>query len=312
MDAKMEKIIITEYENGKSSLQLAKLLGISKTTILKLLRKKDITRKRDRCQKLDIKQEGTIFYIERICPKCGIKIKTTSKDKIICCRNYFNAVHKQTLCKSCSLESQMGEGNPFYGKKHTKETLEKISKSRKGKGMGDNNSMSNPKWRKKVSENLKKRWESGELEETRKKMSEHLKNTIRKGKIKSIIISKKEREMVKLLKKMKIDCVPSYRIDSKICDIFIPSMNLIIEYFGDYWHCNPSKYKSDYYNDKKGKTAKEIWEYDKMKVDLIKSYGYNLEIIWESELKYNNQKLIEIINKYDSKHKFAPEQSRKD
>ena len=33
-------------------------------------------------------------------------------------------------------EERKGEGNPFYGMKHTEETKQKISKSRKGKGKG--------------------------------------------------------------------------------------------------------------------------------------------------------------------------------
>lgn len=38
-----------------------------------------------------------------------------------------------------------------------------------------------------------------------------------------------------------------------------------------------------------------------MTLELIKSYGYNLEVIWESELKLNKEKLLNIIKKYDSK-----------
>ena len=67
-------------------------------------------------------------------------------------------------------------------------------------------------------------------------------------------------------------------VETKIYDIFIPSLNLVIEYNGDYWHCNPKKYKPDYFNQKKQKTAKELWEYDKNKIDLIREKGYNLEI----------------------------------
>ena len=312
MSEEMEKFIISEYKKGLSSLKLAKLLGISKTTILKLLRKKNITRKRDRCQKLDIKKEGSIFYIERICPKCGIKIRTTSIYKNICCRNHFNAIKMGSSCKSCSLEQQKGEGNPFYGKKHSKETLDKISNSRKGKGIGRDNAMSNPKWRKKASEKLKERWDSGDLENTRQLMSNHMKNTIKSGKIKSFNTSKKEKQIIDFLENLGVISIQSYRIETKICDIYIPHLNLIIEYFGDYWHCNPSKYKSDYFNQKKKKTASEIWDYDKEKLDLIKKMGYNLEVIWESELKHNNNKILEILKNYDSKNKFTPEQSRKD
>lgn len=58
--------------------------------------------------------------------------------------------------------------------------------------------------------------------------------------------------------------------------------------------------------------SKEIWDYDKKKIDLIINYGYNLEVIWENELKYDNKKIITILNKYDTKNKFAPERSSKD
>jgi hypothetical protein len=58
--------------------------------------------------------------------------------------------------------------------------------------------------------------------------------------------------------------------------------------------------------------AKEIWVYDKKKIDLVMSYGYNLEVVWGKKLKYNNEKIISIINKYDTKNKFAPEWSSKD
>jgi len=55
----------------------------------------------------------------------------------------------------------------------------------------------------------------------------------------------------------------------------------------------------DYFNQKKQKTAKELWEYDKNKIDLIRNNGYNLEIIWESDLKEDPKLLNKIIIKYD-------------
>lgn len=45
--------------------------------------------------------------------------------------------------------------------------------------------------------------------------------------------------------------------------------------------------------------AKEIWDYDNKKIDLIKNYGYNLEVIWESNLKNDNKLINKIIEKYD-------------
>ena len=52
---------------------------------------------------------------------------------------------------------------------------------------------------------------------------------------------------------------------------------------------------------KKQKTAKELWEYDKNKIDLIKEKGYNLEIVWESDLKEDHKLINKLIKKYDAK-----------
>lgn len=307
MDNKIRKKIISEYKKGKSSLQIVKIVGLSKPTILKVLNDEGLVRKRDRCKSLNIKQDEMGYYVVRTCPKCKKEIRTYSKEKTIACRNHINSLNNN--CKSCSLQLQVGEGNPFYGKKHTKESKNKISNSRKGKAVGEHNSMSNPKWREKASKNLKLTWASGKLEKTRKIMSEHMKKTLRSGKIKSFNTSKKEKQIINFLKKHNLDAIQSYKVDTKICDIYIPSMNLIIEYFGDYWHCNPQKYDETYLNKKKGMTAKQIWEYDRRKIDLIINCGYNLEVIWESDLKHNNKKIIETLNKYDSKNRFAPEWS---
>jgi hypothetical protein len=309
MDEKIRKKIISEYNKGKSSLDIVKIVKLSKPTILKVLNNEGLVRKRDRCSELKIEEIGKDYVVNRICPKCGNSITTKSKDKIIACRNHFNKINNGSLCRPCSIEQQKGSGNPFYGKKHTTKSLEKISNSRKGKGVGLNNAMSNEKWRIKATENLIKKWKSGDLESTRKKMSETMKQTRRLGKIKSVVTSKKELEILSCIRNLGIEAQHSFRVDTKICDIFIPKFNLIIEYFGDYWHCNPNKYSYDYVNKKKNMSAQEIWDYDGKKVDLIIGYGYNLEVIWETDLKHNNKKIIEIITKYDTKIRFAPERS---
>ena len=74
----------------------------------------------------------------------------------------------------------------------------------------------------------------------------------------------------------------------------------LIEYNGDYWYFNPNKYDSKYFNQKKNKTAKEIWDYDKNKLYLAKNNGYNIEVIWESDYKKNNNIIIELIKNYES------------
>ena len=58
---------------------------------------------------------------------------------------------------------------------------------------------------------------------------------------------------------------------------------IVIECHGDYWHCNPKKFSEDYFHTKVKKTAKEIWERDAVREQDIKSKGYILIILWESD-----------------------------
>jgi hypothetical protein len=71
-------------------------------------------------------------------------------------------------------------------------------------------------------------------------------------------------------------------------DIYIPSKNKIIECYGDYWHCNPLKYKPSFYHKNLKMTAKEIWYRDEMRILEIKKAGYDVEILWEKD--WNNKK----------------------
>lgn len=71
----------------------------------------------------------------------------------------------------------------------------------------------------------------------------------------------------------------------KAVDIYIPSINKIIECHGDYWHCNPSKCTPTYYNKLVHMTAQEVWDRDKQKRDLLNKHGYDVEVIWENSNK---------------------------
>ena len=70
--------------------------------------------------------------------------------------------------------------------------------------------------------------------------------------------------------------------------------NKIIEFQGDYWHCNPKLYDETFYNKVKQKTAKEIWDYDQIKKECAEFYGYQILYIWEYD---HNQNKEEVINR---------------
>ncbi len=61
--------------------------------------------------------------------------------------------------------------------------------------------------------------------------------------------------------------------------------NKIIEFNGDYWHCNPEKFEANYFNTQIKMTASEKWQYDKIKIAIAKENGYEILVIWESEYK---------------------------
>tara|TARA_R110000803_G_C11917729_1_gene313979 strand:+ start:116 stop:991 length:876 start_codon:yes stop_codon:yes gene_type:complete len=289
----MENKIIELYLSGYGSPTISKKLSIPKRKVLKVLNEKNLIKKNIVKEYKDFKFDGDRWHHFYVCDTCENKIECYAQKKYLLHRNIKN---KKT-CKKCSLDKQKGKGNPFYGKKHTDDTIKKIKD--KSIGIRRSDHMSKPKYKKMFSDMKKKLWLSGKMEETRKKLSKMMREKHRNGELKSFNISKAEIEIVNKLKNKNIECIHSFRIDSKIFDIYLPKYNLLIEYNGDYWHCNPTKYKSDYLNHKKNKTALEIWEYDKNKLYLAEKEGYYCEVIWESDYKKNKDIIFELIKNYE-------------
>lgn len=88
-----------------------------------------------------------------------------------------------------------------------------------------------------------------------------------------------------------------------IPDIYIPHKKIVIEIFGNRWHMNPMFYKeTDVVRFFIGeRTAKEIWEHDKIRLEHIKSFGVHVLTLWEHDVKKNFENTIKrIIDFYDS------------
>lgn len=66
----------------------------------------------------------------------------------------------------------------------------------------------------------------------------------------------------------------------------------IIEFNGDYWHCNPTLYESEYFNKAIQLKAKDKWKLDKWKNLLIENEGYQVLTIWESDWKKSPDKVL--------------------
>lgn len=76
----------------------------------------------------------------------------------------------------------------------------------------------------------------------------------------------------------------------------IKHKDVIIEFNGDYWHANPKKYDA---TDKiRGKLASCIWSNDKAKLDLARSFGFRVLVVWESDYKTDKDKIINEVIKW--------------
>ena len=83
-------------------------------------------------------------------------------------------------------------------------------------------------------------------------------------------------------------------------DFYFDEKKKIIEFNGDYWHFNPKKYLSDSFITMMGIDifAKDIWEQDEEKLNVLTELGYEILIIWENDFKENKENTISICNNF--------------
>ena len=68
-----------------------------------------------------------------------------------------------------------------------------------------------------------------------------------------------------------------------LIDGFNPETNTVYEFHGDFWHGNPTKYKASDVHPLIGKPYGLLYEETLAKEQRIKSAGYNLVVMWESD-----------------------------
>lgn len=74
--------------------------------------------------------------------------------------------------------------------------------------------------------------------------------------------------------------------------------NKIIEYNGDFWHANPSKFNESFICPYNKLTFNQIHERDLIKINTAKENGYKVMIVWETDYKSNPKKVIEECIKF--------------
>lgn len=242
----------------------------------------------------------TKFNLHKVCSVCGKRVSKRSK---------------KGFCNKCRPRS--GEDNPFYGKTHTTETVDriKVTTSKKSKEL----------WQDQEYRDRIKRTTTG------LKRSDEFKETQRLNAIKQFEDTEQRDIRSVRMKKSWVDgCIPkaeNYNINRSKCELellstltdtfgglvsnntirigdsyYFPDIvidnKVIIEYFGDYWHANPSKYPSDYIIERTKKIASDIWDFDNKRIEMLKSGGYDVIVVWESDYKRDKTDVIRKIIKY--------------
>ncbi len=232
----------------------------------------------------------------RKCVKCGGKVSKNSKSG--CCRK----------CRDVS-----GANNPFYGKTHKKET---IDKAREKCREATKENWQNEEYRARVIDGTSKPRREGFKQEQSDRItqwykdnpeqkairSQHMKKTWSDGKItpqiNSVNESKAERKMLKELRPL----CDGHNVVKKTIKLgdkwFYPDViiddKVIVEFFGDYYHANPEMYDgSDVVHHRL--TAEDIWQNDRKRVETFNEHGYDVVIVWESDYKRDKETVYQTI-----------------
>lgn len=109
--------------------------------------------------------------------------------------------------------------------------------------------------------------------------------------------SKPQKELTKLLKQIfpQYTILSDFAVDRYKLDILFKELNIVIEFNGTYWHCDPRFYEKDFYNKKKKLNAENIWIYDNDRKTLLESLGYKVIVVWEHDYKENHEQTLSLL-----------------
>lgn len=129
-------------------------------------------------------------------------------------------------------------------------------------------------------------------DKTKKLISDKITELWERGIYTPTFKSKGHAEIEEIINTIGYDVVCEYNISGKYYDIYIPELNIIIEYNGTYWHYDPRIYDSGYYDVSRDRYVDTVWKYDEKKIQLSLDNGYTTIVIWQLDfesLNYNDK-----------------------
>jgi len=192
-----------------------------------------------------------------------------------------------------------GKPSPWKGKHPTPETLKRLSESHKGIIAGMLGKHFSEETKRKMSEIHNKRLSNPEEMKRQGKVSR--KTILRlyaSGAFPKQENTKPERqikeELLKRGYKEGTDFIHQYKFMNKfMCDFCFPQQKVIIEAYGDFWHCNPKKYPIPIYSyqikDVNKDKAKEAY------IRKVDNGSWTLLIFWEFDINKDVSKCVDKI-----------------
>jgi len=270
-----------------------------------------------------------VEYTCNYCGKIAKKRKSYIREHNFCCRECYNkyqsgvlrgtnnknSIAKKTYnCTNCNkevllLESQAKHKNNIFCSKQCRNEYDSKTFSGKGNPNYRNGNItikclycgkefdraSYQKGRAKYcsKECKDKHWSEviSKTPENQKRLKQQGVNAMLNQKNK---FTKPERIVNNYLLLYNINAIPQHPMFNRfVVDFFIPSLNIVIEVLGDYWHGNPLKYTDNQLTEKQIKTR----EKDKNKLDFLTKEGYEVHMIWENDIYKYLEKTMEFIVK---------------
>lgn len=235
------------------------------------------------------------FGLLRLCKKCG---KELSKNcKLTGCCN---------ICRD-----KTGINNPFFGKTHSKETVDKIKEVT---SIASKKMWQNKDYRKKIKDTTTGLKRTPDFKKTQKKNADIQFQDPAQRKLRSEVMKRRwrdgsltpntrstsniEKDFFNEVKK-----ISPYYIEKETIQVngrtFTPDVliggRIVLEFNGDFWHGNPRKYSENSVI-ADGILAKEKWAKDKERVEFLEESGYQVYVVWEMDYRKNKQAVISKID----------------
>jgi G:T-mismatch repair DNA endonuclease (very short patch repair protein) len=178
------------------------------------------------------------------------------------------------------------KSNGMFGKHHSKNTKKKIARTKIGKQRASKTKQkisnglvkyySIPAHKQRHSKSMKKLWNNPKMKKFARERRLNQIFPIKDTTIEKILQKELKKRKIKFKKHIKLIGQPDLFIEPNLC-IFAD---------GDYYHGNPSLYKST--DHIIGKTfVKDVWKRDKFVTKKLKKQGYKVLRFWGSTIKNN-------------------------